>query len=361
MLLASVCENIEYRLSVFWRLAHPILIIDGQRRFMRSLYLAMLLTCFVAATARGEQADDHADLPPTNSVEPIVAATGLEVASGVAVDEEFNVFAPNYRSLGGIGQIKQDGTASLLCRLDKLAPVEGRTPFAQSLRLDTQRRLIVADAGGGRLLRVEVDGSRADVLSDRYQGVRLREVSHVALDRAGNIYFTERPSDTKPSDEAASEATGRLFVYRIRTQKTELLAGGMDRPSGIAVSPDQKKLCVAEQGTRRVLIFDIEDIQIARRRELIRFPMQSDGNFAAGDFAPKGLAFDRRGRLYVCMGAGGMINVVETPSGRLLRRYKTLGSVSDCHFADTTLYIAIESKEAVFRLPLGVEGFVYSK
>ncbi len=331
---------------------------NGRTSFMRTLYLASLLACLAVATAQAEHAaQDHGDLPPSNSVEPIVVATGLEFASGVAVDESFHVFAPNYRALGGIGRIKSDGAASQLCRLGKIAPVEGRSPYAHGIRLDTQHRLIVADAGGGRLLRVAVDGSQADVLSDRYQGARLRAVSHVALDRAGNIYFTEDGADAQPEDDPS----GRLFVYLIRTQKTELLVEGLDRPAGIAVSPDQEKLCVAEQGSRRVLIFDIDDVQIGRRRELIQFATQTRGNFVGGDFDPHGLAFDRKGRLYVCMGKGGLVNVVEAPSGRLLRQYETQGTVTDCHFADTTLFVAIESKEAVFRLPLGVEGFIYSK
>ena len=281
-----------------------------------------------------------------------MVGTGMEQALGVAVDKNHVVFAPNYRVLGGMGGITRAGKASLLFRLDELAPIEGDVPYAVGVRLDTQQRLILADASG-RVLRIDQQGSQVDVLADRFEGAKLRVVSHVALDRAGNIYFTEHGPDPNARD-------GRVFAYQIRTQKTALLADRLAAPSGIAVSPDQTTLFVAERATRSIVALKFDD-SAADRETLIAFPKQTVDDIVGGEFEPLGMACDKKGRLYVAMGKGEVVNVVEAPTGRLLRQYRTRGEVADCHFDDASLLVALPSKEAIFRLPLGVEGFKYSQ
>ena len=75
---------------------------------------------------------------------------------------------------------------------------------------------------------------------------------------------------------------------------------------------------------------------------------------------PDGMIFDAAGRLYVATWTGGVINVVEVPSGKLLRQYDAGGKQStNCHFHGGYLYMTVAAKEAVFRLKLGVDGFDY--
>ena len=62
------------------------------------------------------------------------------------------------------------------------------------------------------------------------------------------------------------------------------------------------------------------------------------------------------------MWTGGVVNVVEVPSGELLRQYRVGGDkVTNCHFYGTCLYTTVAGKEAVFRLDLGVYGFDYNR
>ena len=57
----------------------------------------------------------------------------------------------------------------------------------------------------------------------------------------------------------------------------------------------------------------------------------------------------------------GLVNVVEVPSGKILRQYDAGGTLStNCHFHGDYLYTTVASKEAVFRLKLGVPGFNYN-
>jgi len=317
------------------------------------VFLALSL---LAAAARC-LADEHADLPPADSVKPELYATGFEFAQGPALDAKGNLFVGNYRANGTVGRIGTDGTAEVFCDLTTVVPVEGADIRVDGLKVDSQGRLIAADSGAGRLLRIAEDGSRVEVLAERWEGKRFRSITAIALDTAGNIYFTAL------GDTGAEKPDGSMYRFEITTAKVTRLDAGLDHPSGAAVSPNQKHLCVSESGKYRVLIYDLtDDGRVVNRRVLVDFPRKKDGDVLGGDFPPVGVVFDSAGRLYAAMWTGGIINVVEVPSGKLLRQYQAGGTeATNCHFHDGYLYTTVAAKEAVFRLKLGVQGFKYSE
>ena len=323
-----------------------------QRTFRMSV---VLLAPWLAVPVVGWAAQP-ADLPPSHSVRPELYATGFEFAEGPALDKAGDLFVANYRSNGNIGRIAPDGTAGIFCELRELAPVEGRQPRANGLKVDSQDRLIAADSGAGRLLRIAADGQSTEVLADRWEGKRFNSINDVALDREGNIYFSD------PGGSSAEEPIGSVFRYDIKTAKVSQLAKGLAFPGGLAVTPDQKHLCVAESQRYRILICDLTpEGKLANSRVLIELPAETRGKIIGGKFQPDGMIFDAAGRLYQAMWTGGVINVVEVPSGKLLRQYDAGGSqATNCHFHDGWLYVTVASKEAVFRLKLGVKGFDYN-
>ncbi len=304
-------------------------------------------------------AEENDDLPPTHSLEPLLYATGFEFAEAPALDPQGNLYAANYRFLGTIGRITADGTASIWCDLRQRSPVEGRHVQAGGIKVDAEGRLIVADAGGGRLLRVAATGQQVEVLADRFEGSRFISVSDLALDLKGNIYFTDAGALIS---ETADKLTGSVYRYDIQTKQMARLASGLACPNGLAVSPDQMYLCVAESQRFRIVLFDVNtktgDLQ--NQRVLMAFPYETRGNVITGQFVPDGMVFDARGRLYVAMWYGGVINVIDVPTGKLLRQYDAGGSqATSCHFSGAYLYVAVAAKEAVFRLKIDVPGHEY--
>ena len=159
------------------------------------------------------------------------------------------------------------------------------------------------------------------------------------------------------------QPTGSIYRYDADTRKLTRLDTGLAYPNGLAVTPDQKQLCLAESAHNRVLIYDLApDGRLSNRRVLIDFLQKSAGDISGEDIVPDGMVFDAAGRLFVATWTGGVINVVELPSGKLLRQYDAGGKRStNCHFHDGYLYMTVAAKEAVFRLKLGVEGFDYRK
>jgi sugar lactone lactonase YvrE len=315
-----------------------------------------LLPLLGSAIGMATAAEEHPDLPPSHSVKPERYATGFTFAEGPALDPSGELFVVNYRRDGTIGRISpRGGAAGIFFDLRDPESPEGRQPQANGLKIDRGGRLIAADAGMGRLLRIAADGSSMEVLADRCDGKRLNSPNDVALDTRGNIYFTD------PGGSSAEDPIGSVYRFDAATKQVTRLQTGLAFPNGLAVTPDQKQLCVAESQRRRVLIFDLsEEGEVSNMRVLIDFPDQTHDQILGGDFEPDGMIFDRRGRLYVAMWNGGVVNVVEVPAGRLIRQYEAGGQrATNCHFHGGYLYTTVADKEAVFRLKLDVEGFDY--
>ena len=295
------------------------------------------------------------ELPASHGVQPELYATGFEFAEGPAFDRQGNLFVVNYRGNGNIGRIANDGTASVWCILDVLLPVEGQRAQANGLKVDSEGRLVVADAGGGRLLRISGDGKSGEVLADRCNGQRFNSINDVALDTKGNIYFSD------PGGSNAEHPIGSVYRFDISTNTTTRLATNLAFPNGLAVTADQQHLCVGESARYRVMLYDLSNGQAVNERVLIDFPRQDEGNIRGGLYDPDGMIVDEAGRLYVAMWVGGVINVVDVPTGKLLRQYDAGGlKATNCHFHDGYLYTTIAAKEAVFRLRLGVNRFDYN-
>ncbi len=322
----------------------------------RRCFAAFLITSLaVCASSTRLYADDEPELPPSHSVQPELYATGFEFAEGPAFDDDGNLFVVNYRGNGNIGRIAKDGTASVWCTLDALAPLEGYRSQANGLKVDGEDRLVVADAGAGRLLRIAADGKSAAVLADRWNGTRFNSINDVALDTKGNIYFSD------PGGSNAENPVGSVYRFDISTNAVTRLATDLAFPNGLAVTADQQHLCVGESSRFRVMIYDLVEGRAENERVLIEFPKQDEGEIRGGLFDPDGMILDDAGRLYVAMWIGGVINVVDIPTGKLIRQYDAGGlKATNCHFHDGYLYTTVAAKEAVFRLKLGVNGFGYN-
>ena len=327
---------------------------SGGTRLMLTLAVSgLLLLGFVAGLV---VAAEHDDLPANEDAKPEIYATGFEFAEGPAVDVEGNLFVVNYRSNGNVGIIMPDGKASVFCDLRELVPVEGGQPQANGLKLDSQGRLIAADSGAGRLLRIAADGRSVSVLADRWEGKHFSSVNDVALDPQGNIFFSD------PGGSSKEKPIGSIYRYDIRTSKVARLDTGLAFPNGLGPTPDGKHLCLSESNRNRLLIYDLgADGELSNRRELIAFAPHPDDAPGENRNIPDGFVYDAKGRLYVGTWTGGTVNVVEVPSGKLLRTYDAGGSkATNCHFHDGYLYVTVAEKEAVFRLKLGVKGFDYN-
>ena len=135
--------------------------------------------------------------------------------------------------------------------------------FTNGLARDRQGRLVACEHGGRRVTRTEPDGG-ITVICDRFDGKRLNSPNDVVVRSDGSIWFTDPPFGILGTYEGyRAEAELPTNIYRVdgRTGQVTVAAGEVNRPNGLAFSPDESRLYVAENGvTPRVIrVLDVTD------------------------------------------------------------------------------------------------------
>ncbi len=162
---------------------------------------------------------------------------------------------------------------------------------ANGLAFDAQGGLIACEHGNRRVSITRRSGP--ETLVDSYRGKRLNSPNDLVIRSDGSIYFTDPPYGVS-EEERELDFQG---VYRIDPDGDDLslLAKDFARPNGIALSPDETILYVAETAKNRVRAFDVEpDGGISNGRVFAR----------AENLHPDGMAMDVKGNLYVAGGGG---------------------------------------------------------
>ena len=116
---------------------------------------------------------------------------------------------------------------------------------------DRQGRLLTCESGGRRVVRTELDGALT-VLADCYQGKRLNSPNDIVVKSDDTIWFTD-PDYGILSDFTGTKArseVGACNVFRLdpRTGELRVVSGDMVKPNGLAFSPDERILYVADSG-----------------------------------------------------------------------------------------------------------------
>ncbi|SNY93575.1 gluconolactonase [Cohaesibacter sp. ES.047] len=121
--------------------------------------------------------------------------------------------------------------------------------------MDRQGRLITCEHLGRRVVRTEYDGSLT-VLADNFKGKKLNSPNDVITDTSGAIWFTD-PSygiDWEYEGAKLDHEVGSNNVYRIdpASGNLELIADDFVQPNGLAFSPDESILYIADTGATHV-------------------------------------------------------------------------------------------------------------
>ncbi|HEX3498171.1 MAG TPA: SMP-30/gluconolactonase/LRE family protein [Stellaceae bacterium] len=116
---------------------------------------------------------------------------------------------------------------------------------------DRQGRLVTCEHGTRRVTRTESDGT-ITILADKYRGKRLNSPNDVVVKSDGSIWFTDPPYGILSDYEGHKTASelGVCYVFRLDPASGNLAIAADDfvKPNGIAFSPDESILYVADTG-----------------------------------------------------------------------------------------------------------------
>ena len=211
-------------------------------------------------------------------------------------------------------------------------------PGSNGLTLDSLGRLTLCEHGDRRITRLEPQGGKT-VLASRYQGKRLNSPNDLCYRSSGDLYFTDPPYGlgTQDEDDPAKELDFQ-GVFRLTPQgDLRLQTQAMSRPNGLAFSPDEKTLYVANSDPRLAL--------------WMAYPVDENGDLGEGRVffdatrwvdedsgLPDGLKVDRQGNLFAA-GPGGVL--VLGSDGAHLGTIRTGRKTSNCAWGEkgSTLFV----------------------
>jgi gluconolactonase len=217
----------------------------------------------------------------------------------------------------------------------------GGEPGTNGLLLDKEGRLVTCEHGRRCISRLEKDGSRT-ILVDKYNGKRLNSPNDACYKSNGDLYFTDPPYGLEKNWEDPTRELDWCGVYRLDSKgNVTLLTDKMTRPNGIAFSPDEKTLYVAQSDPKAPI--------------WMAYPVKEDGTlgtgrifydasaaFAAGKKGlPDGLKVDKDGNLFAT-GPGGVL--IFSPQGKHLGTIETGEATANCGWGGdgSTLYITAD-------------------
>ncbi|GGH14170.1 gluconolactonase [Alsobacter metallidurans] len=184
--------------------------------------------------------------------------------------------------------------------------------------VDREGRLVSCEHLGRRVSRTEHDGS-ITVLADRWNGKRLNSPNDVVVKSDGSIWFTDPAYgiDWDYEGARAESEIGACNVYRIdpASGAVDLVADDFKRPNGLAFSPDESKLYIAdtgashfENGPRHIRVFNVEGGRTLKGGEI--FATCTNGMF-------DGFRCDEDGRIWTSAADG--VHVYD-PDGTMIAR-----------------------------------------
>jgi gluconolactonase len=227
------------------------------------------------------------------------------------------------------------------------APFTGREPGSNGLAFNEAGELILCQHGDRRLAKLS--GGKFVTLAGRYDGKRLNSPNDLAIRSNGDIYFTDPPYGLPRGAEDPAKELDFQGVYRLSSRgELTLLTRELSRPNGIAFSPDEKTLYVANSDPRRAVV--------------MVYAVKNDGTLGGGRIffdatkaaqenkpgLPDGMKVSRDGTVWATA-PGGVL--VYSAAGKHLGTLATGVPTANVAFGDdgSTLYITADKNLARMR------------
>jgi gluconolactonase len=223
-------------------------------------------------------------------------------------------------------------------------------PGSNGLTFDGEGRLTINEHGNHRVSRLEKNGS-VTVLADSFEGKRLNSPNDLVYRSDGALFFTDPPFGLPKFFNDPRKQLPYSGVFSLHKGKLRLISTDFSGPNGIALSPDEKYLYVAnwEQKKKAIMRYALHPDGAVSEGKLF-FDMTA----APGEDALDGMKVDEKGNLYVS-GPGGLW--VLSAEGKHLGTIITPRHAHNFAWGDAdgkTLYIC--ARGSLYRMPLRIAG-----
>ena len=228
--------------------------------------------------------------------------------------------------------------------------VTGRRSISSNgLTLDAEGRLIICEHGNRLISRLEADGTRT-TLVDRYQGRRLNSPNDAVYSTDGWLYFTDPPYGLEGLEESPMRELDFNGIYRLAPDgELELLYADQTRPNGIALSPDERTLYVANSDANQKVwyAYAVGDDGLSNPRVFY------DVNDQTATGAADGMTVDLAGNIFAT-GPGGVW--IFAPDGTHLGSIQPDEVPANVGWGDDGRTLYMTAQTGLYRIRLTTEG-----
>jgi gluconolactonase len=213
------------------------------------------------------------------------------------------------------------------------------------MTFDKDGNVLICQHGNRRIARRNKAGV-ITTLIDRFEGKKLNSPNDLVFKTDGALYFTDPPYGLTKGDEDPKKELPFNGIFRLQAGKLTLLNKEMTRPNGIAFSPDEKWLYVANSD--------------AARKAWMKFPVNDDGTLGPGrvfadvtseqsEGLPDGMKVDSKGNVWAT-GPGGVW--IFNPEGKHLGTIQPIEVPANVGWAEDGTVLYMTARTSVYRIKL---------
>jgi gluconolactonase len=202
----------------------------------------------------------------------------------------------------------------------RLSTVRAPANVANGMALDLDGRLLVCEQGShlerAAITRLDRRTGTLETLVDEHAGLPLNSPNDVVVTSDGAVWFTDPSYGNLQGFRPPPRGDDAVYRFDPVARRLDVVATGFDKPNGLAFSPGEDVLYVADSGApHHIVAFDVDEGRAVDPRV-----------FAAGTPGhPDGLAVDGAGRVYASA-AGGI--QVRSAAGALIGEIALPGAVN---------------------------------
>ncbi|WP_084168732.1 SMP-30/gluconolactonase/LRE family protein [Hellea balneolensis] len=214
--------------------------------------------------------------------------------------------------------------------------------------------IIVPDHGNRTLYKLNVETQAKTVLAERFEGKRFNSPNDAVLSKTGIIYFTDPPYGLSDQDKSEAKEISFNGVYALYPDGAlALVDNRLTRPNGIALSPDERTLYVAnsDPDDAKWMAYNLDENGMPDERKEI---LNVTADVKAGEPGlPDGMTVDQKGNLYAT-GPGGVL--ILSPAGERLGLIRTGTAIANCAFGDDGYTLYMTSNDFLARVRTTAKG-----
>lgn len=235
------------------------------------------------------------------------------------------------------------------------------TNAANGEAYDSEGRILLCEHFTHRVARMNDDTTGYEVMASHYNGKELNSPNDVIVKKSnGAIYFTDPHFGRRQGGCGIAGLMPQPVqgVYRIDpvSKETVLVTDEVCEPNGLAFSPDEKTIYIADTEMKELVVFDVDDNGDFYNKRV--FPKTKD--YGCDNGLPDGLCIDEQGNIYLAAQGGIHIYTKDGDYLGIVAMPKTVGNLcfggtdmKSLFVCCSNMLIALKMKIAGARIGIG--------